>query len=35
MSPPEGLFPVVWTIPYILIGISAYVVSKKYLLYTI
>lgn len=29
ISPPEGLFPVVWTIPYILIGINAYVVSKK------
>lgn len=29
LSPPGWLFPVVWTILYILMGISTYVVSKK------
>ena len=28
LSPPSWLFPVVWTILYILMGISAYLVSK-------
>ncbi|MCI9110874.1 MAG: tryptophan-rich sensory protein [Bacilli bacterium] len=29
LAPPSFLFPVVWTILYILMGISAYLVSKK------
>ena len=29
LSPPSFLFPIVWTILYVLMGISAYLVSKK------
>lgn len=29
LSPPSIVFPIVWTILYILMGVSAYLVSKK------
>jgi len=29
LSPPSILFPIIWTILYILMGISAYLISKK------
>ncbi len=29
LAPPAILFPIVWTILYILMGISAYLISKK------
>lgn len=29
LSPPSILFPIIWTILYILMGVSAYLISKK------
>lgn len=29
LAPPSILFPIIWTILYIIMGISAYIISKK------
>ena len=34
LSPPGFLFPIVWTILYVLMGISSYLAYKGCLLYT-